>query len=102
MVTHSPPLPPSQSRTWSIAAFAADAADESPRASMTAAPRLPTVGRNTVRFQFSSLISALIDAPCAVAMRYSGYTVGEWLPHTTSLSIDPTGLPLFCASCDHA
>jgi hypothetical protein len=29
---------------WSIAALAADAADDAPRAAMMAAPRLPTVG----------------------------------------------------------
>ncbi len=40
-MTHLPPVPSSQSRTWSIAAFAADAAEDSPRASMIAAPRLP-------------------------------------------------------------
>ena len=34
-------VPAAQSRTWSIAALAAEAADESPRASMIAAPRLP-------------------------------------------------------------
>jgi hypothetical protein len=69
MVTHSPPLPPSQPRTWSIAAFAADAAEERPRASMTAAPRLPTVGMNVVRFQFSSLIFALSETPSLSAKR---------------------------------
>ena len=31
---------------WSTAALAADAADEAPRASMIAAPRLATVGMN--------------------------------------------------------
>jgi hypothetical protein len=44
IVTHLSFVPSSQSRTWSIAALAADAADDSPRASMIAAPRLPTVG----------------------------------------------------------
>jgi hypothetical protein len=42
---------------WSIAALAADAAEERPRASMIAAPRLPTVGRKTSLFQTGSLIS---------------------------------------------
>jgi hypothetical protein len=36
---------------------------------MMAAPRLPTVGRKTVRFQFSSLMSAFSEAPSAVAKR---------------------------------
>ena len=49
MLTQSPAGVPSiQSRTWSIAAFAADAADDEPRASMTAAPRCCTVGMNVV------------------------------------------------------
>ena len=48
IVTHLPSLPSTQSRTWSIAALAADAADDRPRASMIAAPRLPTVGQEHV------------------------------------------------------
>jgi hypothetical protein len=36
---------------WSMAALAAEAADDRPRASMIAAPRLPTVGRKTSLFQ---------------------------------------------------
>ena len=40
--------------TWSIAAFAADAADDAPRASMIAAPRLATVGMNVSRSHASS------------------------------------------------
>jgi hypothetical protein len=45
IVTHSPFVPSAQSRMWSMAALAAEAADDRPRASMMAAPRLPTVGR---------------------------------------------------------
>jgi hypothetical protein len=37
-------VPSTQVRMWSIAADAAEAADDEPRASMMAAPRLPTVG----------------------------------------------------------
>ena len=49
MLTQSPAAVPSaQSRTWSIAAFAADAADDAPRASMIAAPRCCTVGMNVL------------------------------------------------------
>ena len=43
-MTHLPSVPSTQSRTWSIAAFAADAADDSPRALMIAPPRVATVG----------------------------------------------------------
>jgi len=41
-------------RTWSSAALAAEAADDRPRAAMMAAPRLPTVGRNSFSSQASS------------------------------------------------
>ena len=49
MVTHLPFEPRIQSRMWSMAALAAEAADDKPRASMMAAPRLPTVGMNVSR-----------------------------------------------------
>ena len=43
--TQSPSgVPLTHEWTWSMAAFAADAADDEPRASMIAAPRLATVG----------------------------------------------------------
>ena len=45
MLTQSPSAVPSvHERMWSTAALAADAADDAPRASMIAAPRLATVG----------------------------------------------------------
>ena len=69
MVTHSPPEPRAQSRMWSMAALAAEAADDRPRAAMMAAPRLPTVGRNTSLFQTWSLILSLMLAPLTVAKR---------------------------------
>ena len=48
MLTQSPSGEPSaQSCTWSMAALAADAADDDPRASMIAAPRCCTVGMNS-------------------------------------------------------
>ena len=48
---------------------AADAADDAPRASMIAAPRLPTCGMNAFAFQSASLILSLSDAPPTVANR---------------------------------
>ena len=69
IVTHSPFVPSAQSRMWSIAAFAADAAEDRPRASMIAAPRLPTVGRNTSLFQAWSLIISFTLLPSMVAKR---------------------------------
>ena len=48
--TQSPSgVPSTQSRTWSIAALAAEAALEAPRASMIAAPRFATRGMNSSR-----------------------------------------------------
>src|ERR1700742_3870585 len=100
IVTHLPFVPTTQSRTWSMAALAAEAADDRPRASMIAAPRLPTVGMNVLRVHSASVMSLVRFSPSAVAKRKSGYMVGEWLPHTASFSMDATGLPDFAASCD--
>ena len=69
IVTHLPLVPRAQSRMWSMAALAAEAADDRPRASMMAAPRLPTVGRNTSVFQAWSLIMSLTGLPSMVAKR---------------------------------
>ena len=50
--TQSPSgVPSTQSCTWSIAALAAEAALDAPRASMIAAPRLPTVGMKSFSSQ---------------------------------------------------
>src|SRR5690606_25894437 len=102
MVTHLPLEPSTQSRMWSMAALAADAAEDKPRASMMAAPRLPTVGINVSRFQASSLMSPARLWPPTVAKRMSGYMVGEWLPQTINFSMSATALPDFAANCDSA
>ena len=52
-----------------MAAFAAEAADDRPRASMIAAPRLPTCGMKMSLFQAASPILSLSEAPFAVAKR---------------------------------
>ena len=52
-----------------MAALAAEAAEETPRASMIAAPRLPTVGRKTSLFQTWSLIICLTLSPLEVQLR---------------------------------
>src|SRR2546425_6973999 len=103
IVTQSPSREPeSQSRTWSIAALAALAAEERPRASMTAAPRFCTVGTNVDSSQDWSLIIGQSFLPSASAWNTSGYCVAEWLPQTVSLRIEETGLPTLCASCEVA
>ncbi len=79
---------------WSIAAFAADAAEDRPRASMMAAPRFADRRQEDVLFQASSLISVFTGLPSMVGETGSqAYIVGEWLPQTVSFSIEATGLP---------
>ena len=94
-------VPLTQSWTWSIAAFAADAAEDAPRASMIAAPRLATVGMNSSRSQASSTCSAAILPPTS-AWNRSGYWVAEWLPQIVIFVISVTGTPSFFASCASA
>ena len=69
MVTHLPWVPRAQSRMWSIAALAAEAAEDTPRAAMMAAPRLPTVGKKVLAFQSWSLIMSLTLCPATLANR---------------------------------
>src|ERR1700680_1346029 len=79
--TQSPEsVPWTQLRTWSIAAFAADAADDNPRASMIAAPRFCTVGMNAPSIQAWSLMSLAAFWPSTSALKTSGYWVAEWFP----------------------
>jgi len=52
-----------------VVADAADAAEEAPRASMIAAPRLATVGMKVLAFQSWSLTLSFSAAPLAVAKR---------------------------------
>src|SRR6185312_15995272 len=53
-VQSSAGVPVTQLNTWSTAAFAAEAADDAPRASMIAAPRFATVGMKKLSIQASS------------------------------------------------
>ncbi len=46
---------------WSMAALAAEAAEDKPRASMIAAPRLLTVGMKLLAFHAWSLIASMIE-----------------------------------------
>src|SRR5438309_7979156 len=83
-----------QSRTWSIAAFAALAAEDSPRASMIAAPRFWIVGMNSVSSHFGSLIIGHTFLPPNSAWNTSGYCVAEWFPEMVSLPFGLKGLPI--------
>ena len=78
MLTQSPSgVPDTQSRTWSIAAFAALAAADRPRASMMAAPRFWMVGMKCFSSQAWSLIMGQTFLPLTSAWKMSGYWVAE-------------------------
>ena len=76
--TQSPAgVPSTQSCTWSMAAFAADAADDAPRASMTAAPRFCTVGMKSLVSQARSVTTSAAGLPSTSAWKMSGYCDGR-------------------------
>src|SRR5690242_11785614 len=84
-----------------MAAEAAEAAEEAPRALMMAAPRCCTVGMNSplIHSWFTSLAAGL---PFTVAARMSGYWVEEWLPQMVMRLMSVTCLPVLAASWDMA
>src|SRR5690625_7165120 len=71
-------VPWSQSRTWSTAEFAADAAEDDPRASIIAAPRFCTVGMKSSSIQAWSLTTSAAIWSAVSAWRLSGYGVAAW------------------------
>ncbi len=73
-----------------MAAFAAEAALEAPRASMIAAPRFATRGMNSSAIQASSSTASQALSPPTFALTRSGYWVVEWLPHTVMLVTSET------------
>src|ERR671918_1761226 len=73
-----------------MAAFAAEAAEEAPRASMIAAPRFATVGMNSSAIQASSPTASQADSPRTLALTRSGYWVVEWLPQVVMFVISDT------------
>src|SRR5690348_10692419 len=102
MLTQSPfGVPSAQSRIWSMAAEAAEAAEDRPRALMMAAPRCWTVGMKSLWIQAWST-SLAAGLPLTVADRMSGYWVAEWLPQTVMRLMSVTCLPVLAASWDMA
>src|ERR1700761_2115256 len=97
--TQSPSgVPRTQLRTWSMAALAADAALDAPRASMIAAPRFCTVGMKSFSIQsWSPIVSAAL-APLTLALNTSGYWVAEWLPQIVMLVTSLMAAPVFLAT----
>src|SRR4051794_15267641 len=97
--TQSPSaVPDTQVRTWSMAALAADAALDRPRASMMAAPRCWTVGRNVPSIQAWSSMSSAAILPLTSAWKRSGYWVAEWLPQMVMWVMSFTVVPVLAAS----
>src|SRR5699024_7164747 len=95
-------LPRSQSRAASIVAEAALAAEDEPRASMIAAPRLATVGMKSFSIQDWSSTTWAAFRPPTSAWKMSGYWVAEWLPQIVSFLMSVTAAPVFAASCERA
>src|SRR3954447_10179035 len=78
-------------RMWSMAALAAEAADDRPRASMMAAPRLATVGMNVPSTHSWSPTSSYAFLPSTSAWNRWGYCVVEWFPQIVILVMLATG-----------
>jgi len=96
-------VPWNQVCTWSSAAEAAEAAEDRPRASMIAAPRLATVGMKSFSNHFWSEPAASKPLrPPTTAWNTSGYCVAEWLPQIVIFLMSVTEAPVFAASCEIA
>src|ERR1700712_2763829 len=103
METQSPSAEPdSQSWAASMVADAADAAEDDPRASMMAAPRLATVGMKSFSSQSWSPTASAAFLPPTSAWKMSGYWVAEWLPQIVIFLMSVTDAPVFAASWEMA
>ncbi len=101
--TQSPSgVPDTQSRVWSMAALAAEAADDEPRASMMAAPRFWTVGMKVCSSQSWSPTASAAFRPPTSQWKRSGYWVAEWLPQIVMWRMSFTDASSFRASCAFA
>src|SRR4051794_6380394 len=102
-LVQSPPVVPlSHVLTWSMAPFAADRALDSPRALMTAAPRVCTIGTNVCSSQERSSMLSVAGLPLIFALVKSGNCVFEWFPQMVTFDTAPFGTPAFLASADRA
>ena len=81
-----------------MVADAADAAEDAPRASMIAAPRLATVGMKSFSIQAWSLTTSAAFLPPTSAWKMSGYWVAEWLPQIVIFLMSVTAAPVLRAS----
>src|SRR5665213_251607 len=97
-VQSSPRVPLWMAATESMAALAAEAADDSPRASITAAPRFCTVEMKSPCSQAASSMTSVAGLPSMRALAKSGNWVAEWLPQMARLLTEATGTPALWAS----
>src|SRR5262245_43904773 len=81
-----------------MAALAAEAAEERPRASMIAAPRFCTVGMKSPSSQAWSPTFSATEVPPTLAWNASGYWVAEWLPQIVMLVTSVTATPSLAAA----
>merc|ERR1712062_294763 len=86
---------------WSHAAFAADIAELSFLAAITA-PRFWTMGMNSFWIQESLLIRLTTDLPLIVAWNASGNWVELWLPQMVIFRTSWTRAPTLSASWEDA
>src|SRR4029077_9953519 len=85
-------------RIESMTALAAEAAEDFPRAAITAAPLFCTRGRNSSSHHFLSLIVSRAGLLLILALTKSGTWVAEWLPQTTMLATSVTATLALAAS----
>src|SRR5688572_3742165 len=85
-----------------MVADAAEAAEDDPRASMIAAPRLATVGMKSFSSQAWSPTTSAAFLPFTSAWKMSGYWVAEWLPQIVIFLMSVTDAPVLAASCEIA
>src|SRR3954453_9063505 len=80
-----------------MAPFAADSADDAPRALMTAAPRFWHCGTNVFSSQLRSVMTSAAGRPLTFALVKSGYCVLLWLPQIVTQVTSSLATPAFFA-----
>src|SRR5262245_17417755 len=82
---------------WSTVPLAALHALDEPRALITAAPRVCTIGTNFSSSHARSVITSVAFLPLITALVKSGYCVAEWLPQIVTFFTASLPTPAFFA-----
>src|SRR6266567_7013638 len=85
-----------------MAPFAADSAEDAPRALITAAPRFWHCGTKVFSSQARSVMTSVAGLPLILALVKSGYCVLEWLPQMVTLVTSSQPTPAFLARAARA